>query len=591
MNTQGTDFWGRNYTIAQVPVPNGTVLPLWVAVVIPPTTVAGTYRGTASLTFDGKTTIIRIKLHVGGAVLPDGGDGDITRGTRLHWLDSTLGQWGDTVPSPYIPIKLRSADTGTTISLLGKRITIAPSGLLSDVLVIQDRARAPLPSVTPRVVMARPGMTFDVDGLRLEPPQLKIGRASKMSVAWESTARDQGDAGSVTVAGTLDCTGYALINITVSAHKAIANAGVSLSLSANPHSSFFAMGLGRQGGLIDNWAGAAAAVTDVTHSWITVDFGHNVSLDGVRLYSAGDKVHDVTESFLQAATLNSEPTSIVWSKIASRFHTVPGTKLPQEAFFPVTKARIWRWVTTNIVHTKLCQPVSTHCQPNVAEIEFHKAGAARTTWMRNNDTASNSLVIDSSGGNDSQNGAWAAMDGLLIYQDFKYGWDAGQMKLPDPPTPVGPPPPAGPQKVSWKWDHKNGNNGVWFGSTKAGIRFQLKGEDPLWWAGSPYDSGTSPQPPQSWSNAGAGGIDAWSNGTATAFSGSRTMSAGDTISYVLSVMITPVRPFDFEERVTERWAQLNGPNNYTSLAESGVTVVNMHQGESVIARAMLLAFV
>ena len=74
---------------------------------------------------------------------------------------------------------------------------------------------------------------------------------------------------------------------------------------------------------------------------------------------------------------------------------------------------------------------------------------------------------------------------------------------------------------------------------------------------------------------------AFANGTAVAFSGPRTMKAGDSISYVFSLMVTPVRPFDLTERFRERWAQLGGPSNYSQLAAAGVTVVNMHQGNEI----------
>jgi hypothetical protein len=86
MNMQGSDFWGRNFSVNAVPVHNGTVLPLWVAAVIPATTAAGSYAGTARLTFNGTTTTVKIVLKVSGAVLPNGGDDDIERGTRLHWF-------------------------------------------------------------------------------------------------------------------------------------------------------------------------------------------------------------------------------------------------------------------------------------------------------------------------------------------------------------------------------------------------------------------------------------------------------------------------------------------------------------------------
>jgi hypothetical protein len=121
-----------------------------------------------------------------------------------------------------------------------------------------------------------------------------------------------------------------------------------------------------------------------------------------------------------------------------------------------------------------------------------------------------------------------------------------------------------------------------------GHHTELKGEDPLWWAGSPYDSGSSPDPPDSWSNSKQGGIQAYANGTAVAFSGPRAMVAGESISYVFSLMVTPVRPFDLKERFQERWAQLSGPSNYSHLADAGVTVVNMHQGNEINVREIFL---
>lgn len=35
MNTEGSDFWGRDYTVPSVVVPGGEVKPLWVKLTIP----------------------------------------------------------------------------------------------------------------------------------------------------------------------------------------------------------------------------------------------------------------------------------------------------------------------------------------------------------------------------------------------------------------------------------------------------------------------------------------------------------------------------------------------------------------------------
>jgi hypothetical protein len=202
--------------------------------------------------------------------------------------------------------------------------------------------------------------------------------------------------------------------------------------------------------------------------------------------------------------------------------------------------------------------------------------------MLNTGTATDSLVLtatdfsSNSGGETSANPAWKAVDGKYLYTDYAEGWDANiapANALPSPPKPIPSPPPINTNKTSWKWDGLNGNNGIWFGSTKAGVRVELKGDDPLWWAGVPYDSGSTPEPPKSWSNGGKGGIDGYQNGTAIFYSGNRSMAAGDVISYSFSVMVTPVRPFNLTAQFGDRWAQVGGvPINYTDLADKGVTV-------------------
>ena len=153
LNLAGLDYWGRPFSAPTVAVAAGEVLSLWVAVVVPPTVAGGSYRGTATVTFRsaGSTApgptptptagagaggaegaggagagrqaaplragpvsavAVTIELAVAGALLPDGGDADPTRGTRLHWLDSTEGLHDDTVPAPFTPIRLTKFASG-----------------------------------------------------------------------------------------------------------------------------------------------------------------------------------------------------------------------------------------------------------------------------------------------------------------------------------------------------------------------------------------------------------------------------------------------------------------------------------------------
>lgn len=242
-----------------------------------------------------------------------------------------------------------------------------------------------------------------------------------MSVSWTSTSTDGGSSGAtVQVAGSLDCTGYGLFNVTVTAAKAdLQDAGVRLVVPTNPSTAFFAMGLGKAGGMMDTWAGPPP---DPRVSWLVFDFGEEVTLDMFRLYAHGDGVHDVSDHFFQPATRGSSPTgSITWSAVVGTFKAAAGQGVdsPQDFHFPATSARVWRWVVTGVHPSTLCP--SGHCQPDVAEVEFHEAGNKPGVMMLNTGTATSSLILSAvdfslnAGGATPANPAWKAVDGYGEY--------------------------------------------------------------------------------------------------------------------------------------------------------------------------------
>jgi len=132
--------------------------------------------------------------------------------------------------------------------------------------------------------------------------------------------------------------------------------------------------------------------------------------------------------------------------------------------------------------------------------------------------------------------------------------------------------------LTWHWDGINGNNAVWIGSTRSGLRLSPKGDDPLWQAAVPFDSLAAPEAPSSWSNGGRGGISVWPNGTIRAFTGLRPAGRAH---YRFSLLATPVRPLDLPKHFAERYAHLSGPVNFTRLRDGGATVVNIHQGSTL----------
>lgn len=129
----------------------------------------------------------------------------------------------------------------------------------------------------------------------------------------------------------------------------------------------------------------------------------------------------------------------------------------------------------------------------------------------------------------------------------------------------------------------NGDNALWLGSTKAGIRLFPKGDEDLWQAGVPFDGRSTPPNPESWSNGGKGGVQVHANGTAECFTGLRDVPAGHELTFRFSLMVTPTRPLNLSKHFDERYFQAGGPVDYKAVAAGGATVLNMHQGTTYCA--------
>ena len=162
MHFQGVDFWGNDWKADSVGVSSGAVKSFWVGVVVPSTALPGVYNGTATVTIELSsisssrtrsssdsgtsadaaaaapyTIDVAVSLTVVGAAIPNGGDDDPTRGTRLHWLDSRVGGGDDgKLPPPFTPLQIVSVTAdGLSLSMLGKKATIGTSGMPTSITV------------------------------------------------------------------------------------------------------------------------------------------------------------------------------------------------------------------------------------------------------------------------------------------------------------------------------------------------------------------------------------------------------------------------------------------------------------------------
>ena len=133
-----------------------------------------------------------------------------------------------------------------------------------------------------------------------------------------------------------------------------------------------------------------------------------------------------------------------------------------------------------------------------------------------------------------------------------------------------------PADWKWDWNRSYANNMVWIGDVGAGLQCKLKGEDDTW------DLFKLSHLPAGWANNGRGGCEIRDAGPAivllSAYSGARSLQAGETIHLNFGLLVTPVKPLDpahwswryDHEYVPPEKAKTNG-----------ATIVNIQQGNEL----------
>jgi hypothetical protein len=124
---------------------------------------------------------------------------------------------------------------------------------------------------------------------------------------------------------------------------------------------------------------------------------------------------------------------------------------------------------------------------------------------------------------------------------------------------------------------------LWLGDYNAGLQLHLKNTTETWDLFDLKQSGI----PESWGNQGKGGCSvATGQGTILirAFTGVRDFSGGEELLFRFALLITPVKPLD-PSHWTEHYFQQGYPEPgavpIDTLLKSGVTIVNIHQGNEL----------
>jgi hypothetical protein len=134
-----------------------------------------------------------------------------------------------------------------------------------------------------------------------------------------------------------------------------------------------------------------------------------------------------------------------------------------------------------------------------------------------------------------------------------------------------------PKEWKWTWDIERAINNVWMGDYNAGLQLKLKGPEDTW---DIYDLKAAGIP-SAWGNDGKGGCTISEEGdrvVVRAYSGERTLRAGDKLLFRFGLLATPVKPLD-PAHWSQRYYHIYGPPE--NAARCGATIINVHQGNEL----------
>lgn len=242
-NTEGRDWLSRPMKI-DLNVRKGAIQPLWIGVDIPAEGVArGVYKGQVTV-FAGENVsqTVNVELNLSDRVLTDRGDGDLSRLTRLRWLNSDFAM-DDSIVKPFIPLRF----DGNTISFLGRDVTVNQYGLPSAVNSYFTQEMTGI-GTSPKAVIHSPVKLVIQQGTKiLELKNESFGfTAQKDGVAAWTSDNQAGDL-DVKVEGTLECDGFMEYKITIKALETTTVQDIRLEVPINDKSAKYWLGLNAEG--------------------------------------------------------------------------------------------------------------------------------------------------------------------------------------------------------------------------------------------------------------------------------------------------------------------------------------------------------
>lgn len=146
-----------------------------------------------------------------------------------------------------------------------------------------------------------------------------------------------------------------------------------------------------------------------------------------------------------------------------------------------------------------------------------------------------------------------------------------------------------PATMAWTWDRSKYEDSAWIGEVNAGLRVQLFGDNYVRPSVNVQYRNRPLELPVSWHNDGKGGarLSATKRAvTFTAFSGPRTIAAGETLGFNVNLQVTPSRTLDTEAQWKDRYfhddkfAKQTVDMDLAGPKAAGANIINLHHGST-----------
>ena len=242
-NLGGIDTNGEPFK-KRVNVSKGKVQALWIGADIP-VNAKGVYKGKVTVNAsDAKPVEIVCELTIQGSPLPNHGDDEGWRKTRLRWLDSSIGN-EEKPTSPYLPLQYRERE----IAWLGGTMELADDGFPRSLSTRYDQSNQLSDSIDNPILADKVRFVIETGAGEesLKGGSLRITGRNDASISWLAVRKNKNL--EVRCSGKFGFDGLVNYRIEVKALRNLTVKDIRLEVPYTEYAAKYMMGLGYKGGV------------------------------------------------------------------------------------------------------------------------------------------------------------------------------------------------------------------------------------------------------------------------------------------------------------------------------------------------------